>query len=680
MPTIAEVRQQFPQYGDMSDAQLADALHAKFYGDMPKAEFNQKIGLTDKYQQAAIDEQTALKKQGVDEGAGLTRRLVHGATLGADSTLMAGALAPLEAIRRGVPLSEGYNYAKAREDQILNDARQNTGALGTAAEILGGGVAGAGLANGGVTAARMLAPDAGILRRAGASAFDTSALGGFSGAMEGNSIGERFNNALKGAAAGGALGGALPIAGSLAWGAAAPLLSNLRARINPEGYATSQIARAVSESGMTPQQIGQQIAQANREGQPFTLADALGNPGQRMLSSVARAPGQGRTDVVNFLENRQAGQGRRVANTLAEGFEAPRTAEQQRQIMTQARDDLANQEYGAVRDTAEPVDVSNVVNHINQRVAPFGVAHDRIAPDSITGRLLAYRRMLSSGRTNLAGTSEGGLNDFNAAQMVRQELSDEIQAARQGGQGNKARILGGVLRELDTSLENASEGFRAANANFAQRTRNIEAVDQGTAAAMRGRTEDTIPAFQALRPEGQRAFRMGYVDPLIADAQRAAVGVNKARPLLNDAVRDEAAVMAPGNELMQRRLARENTMFETRNAALGGSKTADNLADAEALGIDPTVIGHILHGNYPGALRSLVHAGSNAITGNTPQVRAAIARLLLNRGVDPAAIDRMVGDTVARIQFVQNLARNVGRGAAGSFAVVNGSNNKAAQK
>ena len=49
----------------------------------------------------------------------------------------------LEAYRRGVNLSEGYSYAKARENQILNDARANTGLVaGTAAELLGGSVAG----------------------------------------------------------------------------------------------------------------------------------------------------------------------------------------------------------------------------------------------------------------------------------------------------------------------------------------------------------------------------------------------------------------------------------------------------------------------------------------------------------------------------------------------------------
>lgn len=42
---IAEVRQKFPQYSDMSDVELAAALHKKFYSDMPQAEFAAKIGL-----------------------------------------------------------------------------------------------------------------------------------------------------------------------------------------------------------------------------------------------------------------------------------------------------------------------------------------------------------------------------------------------------------------------------------------------------------------------------------------------------------------------------------------------------------------------------------------------------------------------------------------------------------
>jgi hypothetical protein len=46
MATIADIRQQYPQYADIPDVQLADALHQKFYSDMPKMDFYKSINLT----------------------------------------------------------------------------------------------------------------------------------------------------------------------------------------------------------------------------------------------------------------------------------------------------------------------------------------------------------------------------------------------------------------------------------------------------------------------------------------------------------------------------------------------------------------------------------------------------------------------------------------------------------
>jgi hypothetical protein len=46
MATIAEIREKYPQYSDMPDAALADALHSKFYSDMPKSDFYSKIGFS----------------------------------------------------------------------------------------------------------------------------------------------------------------------------------------------------------------------------------------------------------------------------------------------------------------------------------------------------------------------------------------------------------------------------------------------------------------------------------------------------------------------------------------------------------------------------------------------------------------------------------------------------------
>jgi hypothetical protein len=82
------------------------------------------------------------------------------------------------------------------------------------------------------------------------------------------------------------------------------------------------------------------------------------------------------------------------------------------------------------------------------------------------------------------------------------------------------------------------------------------------------------------------------------------------------------------------------------------------------------MVGNILSHNWSGAARSVISAGSNIVSGNTLAVRAAIAEIPLQRGanVTPAAFDRMVGDTIRKIQAVQRLAQNGGRVTAGAIA------------
>lgn len=45
MATLADIRRQYPQYSDLSDKDIADALHSRFYADMPRADFDKRIGL-----------------------------------------------------------------------------------------------------------------------------------------------------------------------------------------------------------------------------------------------------------------------------------------------------------------------------------------------------------------------------------------------------------------------------------------------------------------------------------------------------------------------------------------------------------------------------------------------------------------------------------------------------------
>jgi hypothetical protein len=669
---------------DAPDEHAAVAAFSAFHGAKAPAAAAPAAPPPDKYQQAAIDEQANLKAAGGDEGAGFTRRLAHGATLGADSTILAGLQTPLEMIKRGVGPGEGYNYAKAREDQIMGDARKNTGALGTGAEILGGGIAGAGLANAGVTAGRLLAPEAGLLARSAASAADAGALGGVSGAMEGNGLQERATNALKGAALGGAVGGVLPGTLALAGGAVKPIASNLRAWHNPEGVAQSQIARAVSESGQTPAALGQQVADANAAGQPFTLADAMGNPGQRMLSAVTRAPGEGRTAAVQFLEKRQAGQGERVGDIVDQGLGAGNTARQTTDQLTQtARNESAPFYQKALNN--KPVWNDRIQQFFDDPVTTGGlregVAVQRL--ESLAAGKKFDPNDYAITHFNEAGDPVlGAVPNMRTINLIKKGWDNQLEGYRDSTTGKlmldeKGRALDAVRRSFLKEVDAVNPDYATARALYAGPAQVRDAVTAGGKAATRGRAADNIARFKALTDPSQQGFRGGYADTLAGQIEGASPGRNKVMPLSSPKRTDELAALSlhqgpvqPGAlDPMAQRLAREQTMFETRNAALGGSKTADNLNDHAAMGVDPHLVGQIVTGNWHGAVRSVLSAGHTAMTGNTPAVREAVGRMLLDQGVTPAALQDAIGKTVARIQFVQNIARNMGRGAAGGLAV-----------
>jgi|TARA_R100000482_G_C5127845_1_gene149851 hypothetical protein len=61
--TIQEVRQKYPQYTDLTDKQLVDALHSKYYSDIPIDDFYNQVGLTAKEDIALEQPETGLQEE-----------------------------------------------------------------------------------------------------------------------------------------------------------------------------------------------------------------------------------------------------------------------------------------------------------------------------------------------------------------------------------------------------------------------------------------------------------------------------------------------------------------------------------------------------------------------------------------------------------------------------------------
>ncbi|BAF86849.1 conserved hypothetical protein [Azorhizobium caulinodans ORS 571] len=538
----------------------------------------------------------------------------------------------------GGSFSERYDKNLAAQRGIDKADEEKRGSYRLAGQIAGGIAGGAGLAKSGLSAAANAAQaGGGIFKVAGGSALDGAVMGALQGFGSGEGgIGNRAEGAGLGLAAGGALGAALPFAISGVTTAAKPLVAPIMARLRPQEYADAAVAEALRRSGMTADSVAGDLAAARAAGQDvYTTADALGNAGQRMLSTAARNPQNERQALVDFLQSRQAGQGRRISGALADAFDAPDTAAQRAATLTGARDAAADVNYAAAREGAYGVDVGPALARIDEVLQPglsrFASTTDQIAPDSVEGALSRARSLLTDGKSNLT--------EFSAVLRAKQDIDDMIGRATRSGAGNQARLLMGVKQELEAALENASEPYAAARNAFRQGSREIDAVDAGRVAAQRGRSQDTIPAFQGMTSGEQAAFRAGYADPLIEQVQSAAIGANKARPLMSDATAAEfPAFAAPGRaDQLGQRLAREARMFETNQAALGGSKTADNLADAADMArFDPSVMTNLLRGRPVEAAISALTKGMNEAKGMPPTVLEQITRTLMETRPDMA--------------------------------------------
>jgi hypothetical protein len=400
------------------------------------------------------------------------------------------------------------------------------------------------------------------------------------------------------------------------------------AGIGNQSRADSAVTELLRRSDMSPQQVADDLARAAQDGQPeFMVADSLGNSGQRMLSGIARSPGDMRQTIAETLTRRQAGQGERLVNTLAEGFDAPTTANQARAGLTAARTAAADTNYAAARQGAGAVDPTAAIRAADDFLSPGATSvmsnTTGIADDSIEGAVRRARGYLTDGNSVIS--------DFDAAFRAKRELDAMIERAQPAVQ----RTLIPIRNALDDSLASASQPYASARDTFRQQSQAIGAVDEGIAAASaRTRASDNVGRFQGMRPDQQQAFRQGYADPYIARVESASISptTNKARMLMTEKTGQEfPAFAAPGRgEVMGDRIAREQRMFETASQALGGSRTADNLADiADVQSFDPTMIGALLTGNFKGAALQGLQKGINTLQGRNSQTRDMIAQALM---------------------------------------------------
>lgn len=590
----------------------------------------------DRYQAAAADQYKRDVAAGIAPPTGYTQRLLQGASLGWGDELAAGLETPIQMIRRGTfNPAEGYRYAKAYQDVLQRETEKNTEGLGgTAMEMAGGlGTGGAGVLGSGT---RAVSPVVNYFKNVGVA----GGLGAFGGAGKAETVADIPVDAAIGGGLGLTLGAAVPGVVGTAKALARPLVGRFR---NADQVALEQVAETMRHANVSPQQMVQEITDANAAGVPLTLADTLGKAGERKLSVIAKVPGEQRDVITDILTARALDRPNRIAPQLAEELGVQGTAQQ-----AQAR--LLNEAQTASRPLYDRAMQRNTYSERLQEFLDDPVAQQALAAGVAKQRLEAVGRGVPFNPTHAALDVDGNIiavPNMRTLQTLKVGIDSMLESSaaqnpRTGGLNDYGRSLNEFRRGLVRELSSLNPDYAAANRAYGGPMRVREAVEAGQEmAGPTGRAADNLTAFRELPPTDQQGVRIGYVDRLARDLERTGNipgGLRAKSPKGTQEL--EALSLRQGPQRpdepgqFRRFMNREEQMQRLERSALGGSPTFENLADAGGLpgGVPEALGGMVMsavHGNPSGFVRSGYEAAARALKGETEAQRAAIARALL---------------------------------------------------
>lgn len=586
MPTLDEVREKYPQYKEVPDADLMGALREKYYADTSPTEFAKAMGSplvwNGKQYEAPGEAQSQRLKTFQDVG----RSVANGLTFGwADE-----ASAKMDELTGNGTYEANLAKEHARDKQI-------PAAIAIPGEMTGA-VAGS-LAAAPLTGAAALATGARALPAWLRGAGVGLTTGGLYGA--GNAApGQRLEGAGEGAVMGTPGGAILPSLSA----AGGRLKSELRGAFQPMTNVGADLGRALERDGLTPAQWADNFVRM-KETRPgvATLADAGGENVKGVLERVAQTPGAGRTIAIPNLTERQRGQMFRVAGDLKELTGSPKAS------------------IDAVRETME------------QRAKDSGPAYDKAmnfnARDNqeITG---AWQRETANGwgkfilnsadlKNNLQ--TEFGIADAANGPMMRVIDSWKKQAdwlvnqAIEKGDKNKARIISDMRDRVLETVDQHNPAYAAARDQWAGPERYLQAINEGK--RIFGTQVDAAELPGALSRMGdseREGFRIGVIAAAVKKMGLETANLpDQTKFFRSPEMRARVAAIMPTDEAREawaRRLDFEVGSSRDMGRALGGPATARRLAEqGDANNIVGDLVMEAFSGHPPvSLLKSLVSA------------------------------------------------------------------------
>ncbi len=397
-----------------------------------------------------------------------------------------------------------------------------------------------------------------------------AAYGAVNAAGAAPSSGDMPSAALGGALTGGtttaALGGTLGAGGNLLGN----LFGHIGATFRPEAAGEALVANKLQQGGADPQALAEKVAAMHTAGQPdYTLADAANDQLGGLAGTISRQPGEGRAPARDFLSERQAGNaldtGARVRNNQAlEDFLGSEGSLSTEAALSARQKAAAAPLYEAANQ--DPIEMNDALAKLVPRLQATGAYQD------------ATRRMA------IRGTGPADLSTLEPWQAMKEDLDSTIAARQSSGDRGGARDATMLKNELTAELYRQSPNYQQANAVWKSDADMKDALELGRKTANPSYTREQLTSdFNGLSPGEQNMFRLGAANALKEKlSNQPGTGGLPNAVTSGTALGQKLKIIAPDEDshaLFAQRMQAEADMARTRQAATGGSQTAERLAE-----------------------------------------------------------------------------------------------------
>jgi hypothetical protein len=453
-----------------------------------------------------------------------------------------------------------------------------------------------------------------------------------------------------GAAAGGFLSGAFGAFGR--WITNSVNSGNLDAKAAE--IVTKRLASDVKGGGPTATEAIEALNEAQKAGKPMALADVGGSNVKGVAGYVARQPGESKNITRSFLTGRDEQAANRLSQDVAKYVHGDASMRQTTETLLAARSTAARPLYSQA-ETLEGV--------WSPRLQEF-IAEPRVKRGLARGYELERLDALAEGRPFDA--SAMGIDLDREGNVLLRKVPN-LRVLDLGKRGLDAMIaeerdpITGRLSAMGRSLDmvrhayvaeiddlDSSGVYKAARAAWAGPSKSLDALRFGRTIFNRN-PEETAAEFTRLSPNDQEFARLGVADMLRERIAKTGFTGDESRAIVKNAwTREQLKPILKSDEEFNKfveAVMSEHTMAGTTKGVLGGSQTAERLAEDfspqnRAISSAMQAAWHGAKGNFPSAILHAWRMKRDLGLAPDPKLNEAVAKLLFS--ADPKKVGQQL--------------------------------------